>query len=129
MENSKIKPPVCPECKADATNQICIGAWWSGKMKFKCTSCWNEWMWDKNPPVEPVKDPWIPVSERLPETRQRVLFSTNNGDVHEAIYMETLINQYCDFKNVFMSSDGGHYQLSMDIVTHWMPLPKAPNAV
>jgi hypothetical protein len=71
---------------------------------------------------------WVAVAERLPEHRQRVLFSTQNRDVHKAIYMDKLINQYGDFEKVFMSTDGGHYQLEMGIVQYWMPLPEPPCA-
>jgi hypothetical protein len=69
---------------------------------------------------------WVAVSERLPEHRQKVLFSTHNRDVHKAIYMDKLINQHGDFEKVFMSTDGGHYQLEMSIVQYWMPLPEPP---
>ena len=71
---------------------------------------------------------WVAVSERLPEHRQRVLFNTHNRDVHKAIYMDKLINQHGDFEKVFMSTDGGHYQLEMGIVQYWMPLPEPPCA-
>ncbi len=69
---------------------------------------------------------WIPVSQQLPKHRQKVLFSTHNKDVHEAIYMDKLINQYGDFEKVFISADGGHYQLGIAIVQYWMPLPEPP---
>jgi hypothetical protein len=71
---------------------------------------------------------WVSVSERLPEHRQKVLFSTHNRDVHKAIYMDKLINQHGDFEKVFISTDGGHYQLEMAIIQYWMPLPEPPCA-
>lgn len=69
---------------------------------------------------------WVSVSERLPNHRQVVLFSTHDRDVHKAIYMDKLINQYGDFEKVFMSTDGGHYLLELDIVKYWMLLPEPP---
>jgi hypothetical protein len=42
--------------------------------------------------------------------------------------MDKLINQHGDFEKVFMSTDGGHYQLEMAIVQYWMPLPEPPCA-
>ena len=68
---------------------------------------------------------WINVNDKLPKNRQKVLFCTRS-DVHKAIYMDKVINQHGDFNEVFLSSDGGHYQLEMGLVTHWMPLPELP---
>jgi len=67
---------------------------------------------------------WVAVTDNLPQNRQKVLFATNNGDIHKAIYMDKLINQYGDYEKVFLSTDGGHYQLS--IVTFWCDVPKPP---
>lgn len=69
---------------------------------------------------------WVAVTDALPQNRQIVLFATTNGDVHKAIYMDKLINQYGDYSQVFLSNDGGHYQVEMDIVTFWCDVPKPP---
>jgi hypothetical protein len=69
---------------------------------------------------------WVSVKDALPKNRQKVLFATTNEDVHKAIYMEKLINQYGDYDQVFLSTDGGHYQVFMDIVAFWCDLPKPP---
>lgn len=69
---------------------------------------------------------WFSVDNSLPPNRQRVLFATKNGDVHKSIYMDRLINQYGDFHKVFIADDGGHYQLSMDIVAFWCDIPTPP---
>ena len=69
---------------------------------------------------------WVAVTDALPKHRQKVLFATTNGDVHKAIYMDKLINQYGDYNQVFLSNDGGHYQVDMDIVAFWCDVPKPP---
>lgn len=69
---------------------------------------------------------WVSVTEQLPNHRQKVLFCTRS-DVHKALYMEKMSNEHGDFNKVFLSNDGGHYELEMQIITHWMPLPELPN--
>lgn len=61
---------------------------------------------------------WKPI-KRLPLKSGRVLVS-DGENVGEAIY-------YAENKNnKFLSTDlNSHY----DKVTHWMPLPKAPNEI
>jgi hypothetical protein len=70
-------------------------------------------------------DEWISAKDRLPEHRQRILFATPN-DIHIGIYMDKMITQHGDFEKVFMSTDGGHYQLEMSLIQGWQPLPKPP---
>ena len=67
---------------------------------------------------------WVAVTDALPQNRQKVLFATTNGDVHKAIYMDKLINQHSDYEKVFLSTDGGYYQVSN--VTFWCDVPKPP---
>lgn len=72
-----------------------------------------------------IANAWISVKERLPNHRQKVLFCTKS-DVQKAIYMHRMTNEHGDFSEVFLSTDGGHYELETQIITHWMPLPELP---
>lgn len=60
---------------------------------------------------------WIPVSERLPENGELVLFSTKTGRVFEGgFYNDKTDLQWYAFRNrEFVYSS---------VVTAWMPLPK-----
>lgn len=64
---------------------------------------------------------WIPVSERLPEDREIILFSTKRGHVFEGKYFDDNTDrQWYSFRNeVFVWNDD---------VTAWMPSPEAYNA-
>lgn len=77
---------------------------------------------------------WIPVTERLPEDRQKILCFKKGkyaSCVMTANYSKCL-EKYCDvdFHGVkhggFFNYDSevGYYELSD--ITHWMPLPPAP---
>lgn len=70
---------------------------------------------------------WVSVKDGLPQNRQKVLFGTKNGDVHMAIYLEKLINQYGDYNQLFLADNGGYYQVGMDIVTFWCAVPELPS--
>lgn len=57
---------------------------------------------------------WIPVSERLPEDDDPVLACDVRDDFVECLC-------YCD--GLWYSEE---YRLSLDSITHWMPLPELP---
>lgn len=61
---------------------------------------------------------WIPVTERLPAEGERVLAAVEGTWVGEA---------YRDMRDVWMRSYGTPWDASIGVsVTHWMPLPDAP---
>ena len=67
---------------------------------------------------------WIPVTERLPYTAERVLVSKKwLGMQYKPVY-----GYYQDFPNQkgcwYVLTDEGYYPQRE--VTHWMPLPEAP---
>ena len=67
---------------------------------------------------------WIPVTERLPDTAERVLVcKTWNGRVYKPEY-----GYYQDFPNQkgcwYVLTEEGYYPQRE--VTHWMPLPEPP---
>ena len=64
-------------------------------------------------PYPPAQQRWIPVSERLPERRRRVLCWLSYPDVEEII----VENQYYG---------NGMWMVESEAVTHWMPLPEPP---
>ena len=64
-------------------------------------------------PVLPMVDGEIPVSERLPERRRRVLCRLSYPDIEEII----VENQYYG---------NGMWMEESEAVTHWMPLPEPP---
>lgn len=61
----------------------------------------------------PAQQRWIPVSERLPERRRRVLCWLSYPDIEEII----VENQYYG---------NGMWMVESEAVTHWMPLPEPP---
>ena len=68
------------------------------------------------PPVE-QKQAWIPVSERLPENEQEILFSTKTGRVHSGRYHDD------DSANPWYSHRDKARAWN-NVVTAWMPLPE-----
>lgn len=78
---------------------------------------------------------WIPVTERLPEDRDRVLISTDFFG-NETQYVEIAgfaisgesVDEYdlSGKTNIFFNLDdeSGYYEETH--VTHWMPLPEPP---
>lgn len=64
-------------------------------------------------PYPPAQQRWIPVSERLPERRRRVLCWLSYPDIEEIIGE----NQYYG---------NGMWMVESEAVTHWMPLPEPP---
>lgn len=59
---------------------------------------------------------WVPVSERLPEDRELVLFSTKTDRVFEGRYFDdTTDRQWYSFRDDTFAWN--------NVVTAWMPLP------
>ena len=74
---------------------------------------------EKLPPVnpQPKTGHWIPVSERLPEDAQEVLYSTKTGRVfHGEYYDDKTDRKWFSYKDDIFSFN--------NVVTAWMPLPK-----
>lgn len=66
---------------------------------------------------------WIPVTERLPEYGVRVLATDMyEGDDYTGIWTR---EEYKDDADGCWYDDHGWWH-AIDDVTHWMPLPKAP---
>ena len=68
-----------------------------------------------------VSDGWIPVSERLPESEDINALIVVDGDVLDFVF------NFSDDEYMgpaFSSVGGGYY--GAQHVTHWMPLPAAP---
>ena len=60
---------------------------------------------------------WIPVSERLPEDEQEILFSTKTGRVHSGKYYDDdSANQWYSHKDKCRAWN--------NVVSAWMPLPE-----
>lgn len=71
---------------------------------------------EKLPSVTP-KTQWIPVSEKLPEEGEPILFSTKTGRVYEGAYFDLIDNrQWYAYKDE-------NYAWN-NVVTAWMPLPQ-----
>ncbi|HCD5425752.1 TPA: DUF551 domain-containing protein [Klebsiella aerogenes] len=81
--------------------------WVAGEMGITRCECSQT----GNSPVIP--DTWIPVSERMPTKQDGSVFLTWNG-------------QYIG-KELFLM--GSFQCLKPEIITHWMPLPAAPQEV
>lgn len=70
-------------------------------------------------PVPAVPGKWIPVSERIPEAEGHYLVSAN----------ASRIDGYCDHLAI-ATYQGGEWSNEFNwLVTHWMPLPAAPQEV
>ncbi len=71
---------------------------------------------------------WIKVKDRLPETRQEILFfvSVSYAGIHaqQGIFVENYENEHGNHGSIFIKSDGSRWKL--DYVSHWMPLPEPP---
>ena len=66
--------------------------------------------------IEGMEPRWIPVSERLPEENAPVLVLTVLGGMFvDFIYGKSVVTGNPDF-----------YELDIEDVTHWMPLPTPP---
>lgn len=72
---------------------------------------------EKLPSVTQKSGKWIPVSERLPEDAQEVLYSTKTGRVfHGEYYDDNTDRKWFSYKDDMFSFN--------NVVTAWMPLPK-----
>lgn len=74
---------------------------------------------EKLPTVQavPNEPKWIPVSERLPEDEQEILFSTKTGRVYSGKYHnDDSANQWYSHRDKCRAWN--------NVVTAWMPLPK-----
>lgn len=61
---------------------------------------------------------WIPVSERLPEDEQEILFSTKTGRVHSGKYHDDdSANQWYSHRDKCRAWN--------NVVSAWMPLPES----
>lgn len=101
----KIAQDVCGNC----SRGVCILD--GKKCDLKCTS---REVAEKIYNAGYSKQEWISVDERLPETRETILYF--NGEWVDACYFDG---------DNFMTLDT--YESSIvDNVTHWMPLPEPP---
>ena len=88
----------------------------------------KENQWRDNPHIDAVAETierlpsvnpqpkWIPVSERLPEDEQEILFSTKTGRVHSGKYHDDdSVNQWYSHKDKCRAWN--------NVITAWMPLP------
>ena len=71
---------------------------------------------DEAPTIEAQVPEWIPVEERLPETADDVLVCVTSGFMFVGYYDG-------------LGSSWELYEQSRESVTHWMPLPSAPEEV
>lgn len=70
---------------------------------------------EQQPPVNP-QPKWIPVSEKLPEDEQEILFSTKTGRVYSGKYHDDgSVNQWYSHKDKCRAWN--------NVVNAWMPLP------
>lgn len=60
---------------------------------------------------------WIPVSEQMPPSGQRVIVCVDNRDADNTIFVTT------DWS---LERDWPYWRTYGKRVTHWMPLPSAP---
>ncbi|HHG0532567.1 TPA: DUF551 domain-containing protein [Klebsiella pneumoniae] len=129
-EFSETKFVNCPECFGDEECETCDG---SGKIEITVPVTWTtiKEIWAKgvehfaaapqSPGSEPATVPgkWIPVSERLPEAEGHYLVWAN----------ASRIDGYCDHLAI-ATYQGGEWSNEFNwLVTHWMPLPAAPQEV
>lgn len=71
----------------------------------------------KNGTPLPKEHGWIPVSERLPEDEQEILFNTKTGRVHSGKYYDdNSANQWYSHKDKCRAWN--------NVVSAWMPLPE-----
>lgn len=72
--------------------------------------------WIENAPTIEPEQQWIPVTERLPEDEEPILFSTTTGRVHQGrFHKDNSLNQW------YSSLD--KMRAFNNVVNAWMPLP------
>ncbi|EIV2267605.1 TPA: DUF551 domain-containing protein [Klebsiella pneumoniae] len=130
-EFSETKFVNCPECFGDDECETCDG---SGRIEITVPVTWTtiKEIWAKGvehfaaAPQSPGSDPatvpgkWIPVSERIPDNTEPVLCIEKRADF--GTYGQPFVCWH----------DGGGWVGKTNyrpIVTHWMPLPAAPQEV
>lgn len=131
-EFSETKFVNCPECFGDDECETCDG---SGRIAITVPVTWTtiKEIWAKGvehfaaAPQSPggdhatVPGKWIPVSERLPEDSGRYwCYVEEQNDLGKSHYQW---NCSWNGDRWWVESEGG------GIVTHWMPLPAAPQEV
>ncbi|HHG2037835.1 TPA: DUF551 domain-containing protein [Klebsiella pneumoniae] len=131
-EFSETKFVNCPECFGDDECETCDG---SGRIEITVPVTWTtiKEIWAKGiehfaaAPQSPggdhatVPGKWIPVSERLPEDSGRYwCYVEEQNDLGKSHYQW---NCSWNGDRWWVESEGG------GIVTHWMPLPAAPQEV
>lgn len=80
---------------------------------------------DHSEQVRPMVSPWVPVSERLPETEQYpVLVAHQSGAVRLVFGISPFIDG--DWMGYYEPSLQGRFLRG---ITHWMPLPAPPDHV
>lgn len=110
MSKAKTPSRICGDCLHVSA---CM-AWNSGSLyNTDATHCVN---WQSAADVRPVK--WIPVTERLPEEKDRYL------TVSIEPWFGTTVVDTMRWSGVWMY-DGRQTEAT---VTHWMPLPEPPKA-
>lgn len=77
---------------------------------------------------------WIPVTELLPQEDRSYLVATNYSGKRQGVNVRWFakdgetVDKYdlAGQKNVWYFYDGEYGYVSIDSVTHWMPLPEPP---
>lgn len=72
------------------------------------------------PPVSVIPDGWISCSERMPEDEQEVIVHNKLGYRY--------VSYFDEHSGLFFDMRGGNQMNCIDhiFVTHWMPVPAAP---
>lgn len=78
-----------------------------------------------------MEDNWISTKEKLPETRQYVLFFRSKhyaeARVEAGIFVLNYENEHGKYGAVFIGANKTFNKL--ETVTHWQPLPAPPQTV
>lgn len=103
----------CEDCiSRQAVIELCEG-WWLGHTKEDDFATEVRAL----PSVNPQKSGWIPVSERLPEDNELVLFSTKTDRVFEGrFFSDNTDRQWYSFRDETFAWN--------NVVIAWMPLPE-----
>ncbi|MBJ8822852.1 DUF551 domain-containing protein [Citrobacter freundii] len=101
---------------------------WGEPILIEC-DCRADMFQAGNSPVTP--DTWIPVSERMPASggsEQRYVLAADFRNHYSPNIPNTQVGVYGDWFNDGNPTwdDGDGEDLHLKEVTHWMPLPSAP---